>query len=290
MRLVRERYRPVSLDDITRAMTQDGVPDGSVAVTFDDGYEDNLTEAAPVLHAYGIPATVFVVTGYVGTEREFWWDALERILLTPGLLPECLGLEAGKNRFRFELGTAAEYTPAQMDANRRWNWRSEADPTSRHSLFRRLSAFLRPMQPSIRDRALHDLLVWAGVDPTPRPTHRVLTRDQLRQLVGSGLINLGGHSVSHPVLSRLTARERRDEVVESRQFLNTVVDREVGHFAYPYGVAGRSRRAVRRAGYRSGWGTRAGLVSRGSHLYEMPRLYVGDWEADEFEQRLRSCA
>lgn len=290
MEIVRERYRPVSLDELTAAIAQDRVPDGSVAVTFDDGYEDNLTGAAPVLQDCGVPATVFVVTGYVEAGREFWWDALERVVLTPGALPERVGLEAGKRRFRFELGTAAQYSTAQMEAHRGWSWRAGDDPTLRHSLFRSLSGFLRPLPPIIREDVLRDLLSWADVDPTPRATHRVLTRDQLRQLVRSGLVDLGGHSVTHPVLSRLAARDRREEIRECKRFLESVIDRKVSDFAYPYGVAGRSRREVRRAGYRSGWGTRAGVVSPGAPLYDLPRLYVGDWEADEFEQRLRSCA
>lgn len=290
MEILRNRYRPVSLSELIAASTQDRVPDGAVAITFDDGYEDNLTAAAPILEYFGIPATVFVVTGYVDGDREFWWDALERVLLTPGVLPERVQLEAGKRRFSFGLGPGAEYTPAQADAHRAWSWRSAEDPTQRHALFRRLSEFLRPLHPFLREDVVRILLSWAGVDPAPRATHRVLRREQLCQLVLGGLVELGGHTVNHPVLSQLAFRDRRTEVEECKRFLETVLDREVRDFAYPYGVAGRSRRAVRRAGYRSAWGTRSGVVSGGSGLYELPRLYVGDWEADEFQNRLRSCA
>ena len=52
----------------------------SVAITFDDGYADNFSEAAPLLKRYGIPATFFIATGYVEAIREFWWDELEKVV------------------------------------------------------------------------------------------------------------------------------------------------------------------------------------------------------------------
>ena len=69
---------------------------GAVAVTFDDdGYANNLYEAKPLLEHHEVPATVFVTSGMVGREREFWWDELEAILLAPRELPQALRLEIG---------------------------------------------------------------------------------------------------------------------------------------------------------------------------------------------------
>ena len=78
MAIVRERFHPIALDALGAALRRGTVPRRSVVVTFDDGYRDNLL-ARPVLEAYEVPATIFVVTGYTGTEEGFWWDELEQI-------------------------------------------------------------------------------------------------------------------------------------------------------------------------------------------------------------------
>src|ERR1700733_9441343 len=62
---------------------QSGVlPHDAVALTFDDGYLDNLLQAKPILETAGVPATVFLTTGRVGSDEEFWWDELARMVLT----------------------------------------------------------------------------------------------------------------------------------------------------------------------------------------------------------------
>lgn len=75
--VIREEANPVSLDALMRQAATGVAPAGSVAVTFDDGYEDNLSAALPLLQSAEVPATVFIVAGYLG--REFWWDRYLRL-------------------------------------------------------------------------------------------------------------------------------------------------------------------------------------------------------------------
>ena len=77
-------FRPFSLGELVRAIDAGQIPSRAVTVTFDDGYRDNLYAAKPLLERYRIPATVFVVTGYLDSARDFWWDELARL---------CHGLE-----------------------------------------------------------------------------------------------------------------------------------------------------------------------------------------------------
>src|SRR5690349_3688271 len=70
-----DRYHVVSLPELVAGVSQGQHQDEKlVAVTFDDGYLDNLTYARPVLEHYGVPATVFVATGLMENNQEFWWD------------------------------------------------------------------------------------------------------------------------------------------------------------------------------------------------------------------------
>jgi peptidoglycan/xylan/chitin deacetylase (PgdA/CDA1 family) len=79
LRVLRGTCTPIELADVPRLLRAARLPKRPVAITFDDGYRDNLHEAKPLLERDGVPATVFVASGYVGREREFWWDELDRL-------------------------------------------------------------------------------------------------------------------------------------------------------------------------------------------------------------------
>jgi peptidoglycan/xylan/chitin deacetylase (PgdA/CDA1 family) len=111
---VLQKYaHPISLQQLTQAHRKGKIPHRAVAITFDDGYADNLYNAKPLLERYNIPATVFVATGQIGSQREFWWDELERVLVQPGTLPEKLCLEINGSTHQWELGTAAGRSRSQ---------------------------------------------------------------------------------------------------------------------------------------------------------------------------------
>src|SRR5262245_11029153 len=79
----------------------------AVAITFDDGYADNLHAAAPALEHHGVPACFFLTSGALGSSHEFWWDELERLLLRESALPPAIEISVGSQRV-FETGRAAE--------------------------------------------------------------------------------------------------------------------------------------------------------------------------------------
>jgi peptidoglycan/xylan/chitin deacetylase (PgdA/CDA1 family) len=83
--LMQERFRVVSLDELRDALASGKPLSRSVVVTFDDGYSDNLLVAKPILEEHGLPATVFVTTGYLGSDRDFWWDELEAFCAAAGV-------------------------------------------------------------------------------------------------------------------------------------------------------------------------------------------------------------
>ena len=93
--ILREFAAPMSLADLVRATRSSTAPANAVAITFDDGYADNLEFAGPLLHARQIPATVFVATAGSENACEFFWDDLDGIFLQPGRLPESLRLQIG---------------------------------------------------------------------------------------------------------------------------------------------------------------------------------------------------
>ena len=70
----------------------DAILPGSIAVTFDDGYADNLHCAARLLQKHDVPATFFLTSGYLGGHEEFWWDELTRLVFDPVVLPSKLSI------------------------------------------------------------------------------------------------------------------------------------------------------------------------------------------------------
>jgi peptidoglycan/xylan/chitin deacetylase (PgdA/CDA1 family) len=85
LRVIRRRYRPLSLHQLAAHLIDGSIPRRSVVVTFDDGYRDNLTVAKPLLEANDVPATVFVTTRYIDAHRDFWWEELETACAALGI-------------------------------------------------------------------------------------------------------------------------------------------------------------------------------------------------------------
>ncbi|NNG16395.1 MAG: polysaccharide deacetylase family protein, partial [Gemmatimonadales bacterium] len=208
LNILRSRFAPHALSSMVQTLDQGSLPERGVVLTFDDGYADNLWEAKPALEQYEIPATVFVTTGYIGRGREFWWDELERVLLQPGTLPSTLQLDIDGRTHEWKLGRAARYSEDDYARFRSWNWRQRTKPTGRHRLFRRLFRLLQPMGEHARDALLQALHTWAGTESIVRPTHRILTTDELIQLAEGTLLEIGAHSVTHRPLPKLPVAEQ----------------------------------------------------------------------------------
>jgi peptidoglycan/xylan/chitin deacetylase (PgdA/CDA1 family) len=272
---LRECATPVQLQQLFQVSFND-LPERPVVVTFDDGYADNLYNAKPLLERYGIPATIFLATGFMGYEREFWWDELDRLLLQPGTVPGALRLSVSGSTYQWELGEAAQYSADASQRHRKWKIRKDA-PSSRHQLYRSLCELLNPLPEDERKEVLDELLTWAGAEPASRPTHRPLSLMEAVSLAKGELIEVGAHTAAHPVLSTLPASSQRDEIRGSRTWLEEILNRPVRSFAYPYG--GRSDYTVetislvREAGFSCACSNFPGLVERSTDLFQLPRVY-----------------
>jgi hypothetical protein len=145
---------------LSQSLPNGDIEDRSVAITFDDGYADNLHNARPLLERYGMPATFFLTSGYIGREREFWWDELERLILQPGTLPEVLDVSVNGSTYKWKLGKAAHYSSEEAaQRRRRWlRWRGRYDAYgSRRRLYYSLWELLYSLREGERDRLLEKL-------------------------------------------------------------------------------------------------------------------------------------
>jgi peptidoglycan/xylan/chitin deacetylase (PgdA/CDA1 family) len=262
-----------------------------IVVTFDDGYADNLYNARPLLERYDVPATVFVTAGYLDATREFWYDDLERLLLQTHALPQLLELEIRGHRHRWKLGPVAEVGDSGYRISPDWNISHKADPSPRHALYRSLADLLQPLPDAERRQALDQIANWAGMERTGRCSHRTLSQEELRRLAEGGLVEIGSHTMSHPVLSAIPVRAQIDEISRSKARLEEVLGQSIMSFAYPFG--GRSHyteqtvAAVREARFEYGCSNFPGIVRPDTDRFQLPRFLIRDWDGDEFARNLR---
>ncbi|HXJ42352.1 MAG TPA: polysaccharide deacetylase family protein [Bryobacteraceae bacterium] len=261
-----------------------------VAVTFDDGYADNLHAAVPVLERLEIPATVFVVSGAIGG-REFWWDGLERVLLRSGRLPRVVSLTVAGVEHRWVVGADdLEWDGGRAGSFGNWiAWRDEPQ-TSRHSIFQGAWEVLRGLVPEHREEQMTVVRGWSG-DLRGEAVARSLSGDELAALSRHALVEIGGHTVTHSRLSALRVEEQRREIVGCRRELGEVTGRPVESFSFPFGGSGDYSAAtcqmVREAGYLRACTTAGRRMGRGSDPYQLPRVHVTNIGAEPFAEAIK---
>jgi len=287
--VLRAEWRPVSLIALCEALTAGRLDDRSVVVTLDDGYADNLTAASPLLERHHVPATVFVVTGATTRPSSFWWDHLERVLLTAGRLPERLRVEIAGHTYEWDLGTAAHYTQHDVDAFRGWRpW--QEPPTMRHAAYYAIWERLQKAAAGERLDVLSRLDEMAEPADLRHTAPALLSAAELARLGASPGIDIGAHTITHPTLAALPVAEQREEIVGSRTTLARQLSLPIRTFAYPYGAASNFTEdtvaVVRQAGFTGACTTRAAAVTSDSALLELPRFQAEDWTGAEFSRRL----
>ncbi len=281
---------PHMLQEVAKGSMAQTMGRSLVAITFDDGYADNLYDALPLLEKHGLPATVFVCTGPIAQGAEFWWDTLERLLLWPTDLPLSLDVDIQGQACRWDLSDSADFPERASGAYSDWRaW--EPPPTSRHALYVALWQRLHPLDADDRARVLAALQVWAGRAATSQPRHRALGPAELAALAKSSLVDIGAHTINHPALSGLPAERQRAEITGSRAWLEAVLRRPVASFSYPFGrpvdYTPETVTAVRQAGFSCACSNIAGTVPSGADPFQLPRFQVKNWDGKEFERQLR---
>ena len=289
--VLRRYTRPMSLAALRDAAREKEIPPCAVAVTFDDGYADNLYHAKPLLEAADVPAHVFVVAGSLRTEREFWWDELEHILLHTSKLPQKLSIDMQGQWLHGDLGRSAQWTSADIQHHRDWSVVLRNDPTRRHTLYRQLLDLLRPMAAELREDCLDSIARWAGHCRGVRDTHRTLNEAELRELVEGDCIDVGAHTVTHPLLAALTPSAQDVEIRESKRMLEDIIERPVSAFSYPYGTrrdySSETVRSVREAGYDCACANYAGSLHGDTDILQLPRMIVRNGDGETLLRCLR---
>jgi peptidoglycan/xylan/chitin deacetylase (PgdA/CDA1 family) len=279
MAVLQERFEVVSVRHLIATagrVVHSRTRRAQVAITFDDGYADNLVNAAPVLAAAGLPATFFVTAVSDPQNHRFWWDALQRVMLEESRLPERLECQVGNARI-------ATNAPWDEPSPPQWDVTSQAPPTRRQATYLRIHSSLRAAPPAEIDSVIEKLCNWAGVEPSDNPRDRLLTTTELAELGSMPNLEIGSHTVSHPMLRLLPVDAQRWELAESRRRLATYVEQDVVLVSFPFGgldAVGRvAYRLAREVGYEGALTTWSAPIRALQDPYAIPRLTVRNWPA-----------
>lgn len=241
----------------------------AVAVTFDDGYADNLTEALPILKEMGIPATFFISTGNMDTRNEFWWDALERMVSGTDEYPTRFALQDSLHGRTWPTLTAEE----------------------RMTMFRDLHHLFMDGTGEQRNGWLLQVASWSEGNCPGADINRLLTCDELLEFSNHAEVTIGAHTITHSRLSTLSEEQQRHEIIESGRLLASIIGKEITVFAYPFGKKSDfdvvAARICREAGYFKAAAAFPGEAHRWTDPHQIPRHFVFNWDSDRFAYKLK---
>ena len=258
MRLLRDYFTPLSLDQALVHLNNNTLPANAVCVTFDDGYLNNLTVAQPLLAKYSIPATVYIATGF-SSGSNMWNDRLMYLFAEP---------ERQQLQLDDEVVQLADFADRRSKAQH-WLKQLKYLPVAE-----RLAKIERFYQ---QNNAAEQ----APLMMTPR---------QIKQLAECG-VTIGAHTVNHPILKVLSPEQQQQEISHSKQHLESWLDKPVDHFAYPNGGFGRdfdetAVAIVQQAGFSSAVATDWGVSTNHSSPFKLRRFTPWDTIALKFHARL----
>ena len=269
MSAIARTYCVLTLSEALSAREHGRMPTRALTITFDDGYADNARIALPILKRHGLKATFFVATGFLDGGRMFndtvietlRWTTLDRIDLSD-----------------FGLGSFA------IDKVQ-----------GRAQAIGALLPVVKYLDLPARELAIARLHRLAGHPPLPDDL--MMRSEEVRQLQRSGM-EIGAHTVRHPILRVLPDHEAEAEILHGRDALQTLIDAPVEVFAYPNGrptedYDERHVEMVARLGFRGAVSTARGTVVRSSDRFQLPRFTPWDssnsrWLARLATQRVKS--
>lgn len=228
MAYLRKHYRMISMENLVTEAAEPRNKEPAVAVTFDDGYADLYREAFPVLRKYSIPATIYLIVSSTQSGEVPWYDRIFVAFQATAAsqlrdevdLPATIALDSPRQR----LVAAARYILRVREL-------PDAERRTRCEQMERLL----PTKSTVL-------------------VNRMLNWGQIREMQSAG-ISFGSHSMSHPVLSRLSTADLVTELRDSRQILQNELQRPILDFAYPFGTPDSFNREARdqlgALGYRS---------------------------------------
>ncbi len=248
-------FEVISMDDLPQRIANPRRDKRFAALTFDDGYKNTATLAAPILKQRNLPYTIYFATGLINGTSELWWDAIAELV---------------RKHDTVELGSGYEKELLRCDTVER-----------KYAAYGRLLGYLTQEVPELdQARTVHDMCARYDIDLGAIRTSQLMQWDEIAEIAKDPLCTIGAHSVNHYALARLSKERARQEMEEGASEIEKRLSQRPDHFAFPYGyptaAASREFDLAKDVGFKTAVTTRAGHIfaSHLDHMTALPRVSV----------------
>lgn len=261
LQFILKHYKVISLHDyLHHLQTKQDFPQNCLLLTFDDGYEEVLTNALPVLKKYNLPAVMFAPTAMIDTDNTFWWDSLYATLANF----ENGRLETGEK----QDSTTGGYWKRIEEISRKPGWQRDNDILA-------LIDSLQDSDANIRETLLNRFDSSVAFDYHAN-LPGVMNWQQVKEFRNSGF-EVGSHTVHHHFLTSVSAAEADSELKLSKTRLEEMLNEDVVSFSYPGGkYSEETVHLVAASGYQCAFTSDAGINSIDTDRYKLKRINVYD--------------
>jgi len=267
IQFLKHHYEVLPLSEIVRRrLSGHPLPRRCAAITFDDGLRNNYEVAFPILRELNVPATMYLATGYVGTDDLLWQDRL---------FAEIQSFES------MELNLSSHNL-----GDHNWD-----DAVTRQEVFDTLLAAFKRLPVELKDTALADVCQQtgnAGLKNQTRHDFQLMSWDNAAEMLDSGLVEFGPHTVNHELLSRLSDDQVHSEIADSHSSILENLGSSSPTFAFPNGTEAdydhRVFAALRERRIPSAVTTVSGLNRNSQSLLELKRVDIGS-DAERWQFR-----
>jgi peptidoglycan/xylan/chitin deacetylase (PgdA/CDA1 family) len=254
---LRKSYEIVSLDDALEMLTSEEPykrSKPSAVLTFDDGDKGLYDHLLPFLTADALPVTIYIATRQIESGEPYWFDRIMNALQAP-------------RPVKVELDQFGTWCFGTEEREARWD------------KLGRLLESLKTAAPKVREELTQTILSQASDTPKELAELRPMTVAQLREIAALKCVTIGAHSHCHNLLDQIPISEASESIMISRSKLETWIDSEVKHFAYPNGNEYMELRAIlKQSGFTSGTAMDNKLAVAGSDPFALSRIGIGRYD------------
>lgn len=250
MEMLSKYFNVFPLDEALQKLQTGKLPSRAVCITFDDGYADNYDNALPILKRFNLSATFFIASGFLNGGR-MWNDTVIEAVRN------CRQTQLDLNEIGLGLFNVADQEKKQQSAMQ-------------------IIQKIKHLDPSIR--AAHTAFIAAQSQGLPNDL--MMTSEQVVKLQENGM-EIGGHTISHPILAKLDDNMAWIEIIENKTFLENLLKRPIRFFAYPNGKPNQDYNLqqiplISKAGFQAAISTRRGVCNQASDIWQLPRFTPWD--------------